>query len=37
MQFDAFAHGQLTLRDAITSAYRRDERECVQALLPRRQ
>lgn len=29
MQFDAFAHGQLTLRDAITSAYRRDERECV--------
>ncbi|KMN29847.1 transcriptional regulator [Chromobacterium sp. LK1] len=34
MQFDAFAHSQLTLRDAITSAYRRDERECVQALLP---
>lgn len=34
MQFDAFAHGQSALRDAITSAYRRDERECVQALLP---
>ncbi|MDH0344313.1 trifunctional transcriptional regulator/proline dehydrogenase/L-glutamate gamma-semialdehyde dehydrogenase [Chromobacterium haemolyticum] len=34
MQFDAFAHSQSALRDAITSAYRRDERECVQALLP---
>nr|WP_199068099.1 trifunctional transcriptional regulator/proline dehydrogenase/L-glutamate gamma-semialdehyde dehydrogenase [Chromobacterium sp. ASV5] len=33
MQFEAFAHQQSALRDAITSAYRRDERECVQALL----
>ncbi|OHX14377.1 trifunctional transcriptional regulator/proline dehydrogenase/L-glutamate gamma-semialdehyde dehydrogenase [Chromobacterium sphagni] len=33
MQFEAFAHHQTALRDAITAAYRRDERECVQALL----
>lgn len=33
MQFESFAHQQSTLRDAITAAYRRDERECVQALL----
>ncbi|OQS11924.1 trifunctional transcriptional regulator/proline dehydrogenase/L-glutamate gamma-semialdehyde dehydrogenase [Chromobacterium violaceum] len=34
MQFESFAHQQSALRDAITAAYRRDERECVQALLP---
>ncbi|MCL6262324.1 trifunctional transcriptional regulator/proline dehydrogenase/L-glutamate gamma-semialdehyde dehydrogenase [Craterilacuibacter sp. RT1T] len=34
MQFLPFAHGQSVLRAAITSAYRRDERECVQSLLP---
>ena len=34
MQFEVFAHTQSPLRDAITAAYRRDERECVQALLP---
>ncbi|GGY26796.1 trifunctional transcriptional regulator/proline dehydrogenase/L-glutamate gamma-semialdehyde dehydrogenase [Paludibacterium paludis] len=34
MQFEAFAHAQSALRDSITSAYRRDERECVQSLLP---
>ncbi|RQW25500.1 trifunctional transcriptional regulator/proline dehydrogenase/L-glutamate gamma-semialdehyde dehydrogenase [Rhodobacteraceae bacterium CH30] len=34
MQFLPFAHSQTPLRDAITSAYRRDERECVQSLLP---
>ncbi|WP_440029782.1 trifunctional transcriptional regulator/proline dehydrogenase/L-glutamate gamma-semialdehyde dehydrogenase [Chromobacterium amazonense] len=33
MQFESFAHQQSVLRDAITAAYRRDERECVQALL----
>ncbi|MGC0151085.1 trifunctional transcriptional regulator/proline dehydrogenase/L-glutamate gamma-semialdehyde dehydrogenase [Chromobacterium vaccinii] len=33
MQFESFAHRQSALRDAITAAYRRDERECVQALL----
>ncbi|MEO2215911.1 trifunctional transcriptional regulator/proline dehydrogenase/L-glutamate gamma-semialdehyde dehydrogenase [Chromobacterium vaccinii] len=33
MQFESFAHQQSALRDAITAAYRRDERECVQALL----
>ncbi|WP_137009397.1 trifunctional transcriptional regulator/proline dehydrogenase/L-glutamate gamma-semialdehyde dehydrogenase [Aquitalea aquatilis] len=34
MQFEVFALNQSALRDAITSAYRRDEQECVQALLP---
>ncbi len=34
MQFEVFAQSQTALRDAITSAYRRDEQECVQALLP---
>ena len=33
MTFEPFAHSQSSLRDAITSAYRRDERECVQSLL----
>lgn len=33
MPFTAFAHTQTALRDAITSAYRRDERECVEAML----
>ncbi len=33
MQFGALSRPQSPLRDAITSAYRRDERECVQALL----
>ncbi len=34
MQFEAFAHSQSALRDSVTAAYRRDERECVQSLLP---
>lgn len=34
MQFHILAHVQSPLRDAITSAYRRDEQECVQTLLP---
>ncbi|HJV06524.1 MAG TPA: trifunctional transcriptional regulator/proline dehydrogenase/L-glutamate gamma-semialdehyde dehydrogenase [Chromobacteriaceae bacterium] len=34
MQFQVLAHSQSALRDAVTAAYRRDERECVQALLP---
>lgn len=34
MQFEVFARSQTPLRDAITAAYRRDEREAVQSLLP---
>ncbi len=33
MQFGELSRPQSVLRDAITSAYRRDERECVQAVL----
>lgn len=33
MPFTALAHNQSPLRDAVTAAYRRDERECVQSLL----
>ena len=33
MQFKEFAHTQSALRDAITDAYRRDEQQCVRALL----
>jgi RHH-type proline utilization regulon transcriptional repressor/proline dehydrogenase/delta 1-pyrroline-5-carboxylate dehydrogenase len=33
MMFEPLAHAQSPLRDAITSAYRRDERECVFQLL----
>ena len=33
MPFAALANNQSPLRDAITAAYRRDERECVQTLL----
>ncbi|MDF0606526.1 bifunctional proline dehydrogenase/L-glutamate gamma-semialdehyde dehydrogenase PutA [Neisseriaceae bacterium TC5R-5] len=33
MQFRVFAQPQSALRDAVTAAYRRDETECVQALL----
>ncbi|TCP14470.1 L-proline dehydrogenase /delta-1-pyrroline-5-carboxylate dehydrogenase [Crenobacter luteus] len=34
MTFEPFAHAQSELRDAITAAYRQDERDCVRALLP---
>ncbi|AXK40617.1 trifunctional transcriptional regulator/proline dehydrogenase/L-glutamate gamma-semialdehyde dehydrogenase [Crenobacter cavernae] len=34
MTFEPFAHAQSELRDAITAAYRLDERDCVRALLP---
>ncbi|MBB5019772.1 RHH-type proline utilization regulon transcriptional repressor/proline dehydrogenase/delta 1-pyrroline-5-carboxylate dehydrogenase [Chitinivorax tropicus] len=33
MQFGELSRPQSALRDAITAAYRRDERECVQAIL----
>jgi len=33
MSFEVLAHPQTALRDAITAAYRRDERECVQTIL----
>ncbi|MDN0074309.1 trifunctional transcriptional regulator/proline dehydrogenase/L-glutamate gamma-semialdehyde dehydrogenase [Crenobacter sp. SG2303] len=33
MSFEVLAHPQSALRDAITAAYRRDERECVQTIL----
>ncbi|MFC3532324.1 trifunctional transcriptional regulator/proline dehydrogenase/L-glutamate gamma-semialdehyde dehydrogenase [Vogesella facilis] len=33
MQFQAFAREQSALRDAITAAYRRDERECVAVMM----
>lgn len=33
MQFQAFAREQSALRDAITAAYRRDERDCVATMM----